>query len=149
MASLHGVCLLLQLRGGPQTQDTGAWVEDLPSQHLGAAKPHAVPATKQPHAALKFGLCGLRGCANGKPQTCNQKRPPSTGFASACYRLGRNPTRLCSWPTGTLTRRGTGEAGRDLGQRVPPARAAGQGLLCLLLLLQALTLPGLLTDGRV
>lgn len=54
------------------------------------------------------------------------------------------------WPAGTLTRRGArGEAGGDLGQRVPAARAAGQGLLGLPLLLQARALPDFLSDGRV
>lgn len=39
--------------------------------------------------------------------------------------------------------------GGDFSQCVPPARAAGQGFLDLLLLLQAGTLPGLLADSCV
>lgn len=39
--------------------------------------------------------------------------------------------------------------GGDLSQRVPPARAARQGLLGLLLLVQARAQPGFLADGRV
>lgn len=49
-----------------------------------------------------------------------------------------------------LTRRvERGEVGGNFSQCMPPASAAGQGFLDLLLLLQAGTLPGLLTDSCV
>ena len=135
------------------------------SQHLGAPQPtvELSPGTQgglgqgaacQPLRTAKFpsspdarelpvgSKCGPQASGAQERQTRSPVRRGCPAPKPTCQ--------VCAWPPGTLTWGGAwGEAGGDLGQRVPPACAAGQGFLHLLLLVQAWAWPGLLADGRV